>query len=66
MGEPEPLLTTAQAAKALGISRRTLSRYAMDGQLKPTLVLPSGHYRWDLDDIRAQLQRMREQAVDDE
>lgn len=60
------LLTTAGAAKVLGISRRTLSRYAQEGQLKPTLILPSGHYRWALSDIRAQLQRLREQAVDDD
>ncbi len=55
----EPLLTTAQAAKALGVSRRSLARYAERGQLRPTLTLPSGHHRWRLDDIRAQLQALR-------
>lgn len=59
-------MTTAQAAKVLGISRRTLSRYAEQGQLKPTLVLPSGHYRWALSDIREQLKRLREQAAADD
>ena len=59
-------MTTAQAAKVLGISRRTLSRYAEQGQLKPTLVLPSGHYRWALSDIRDQLRRLREQATEDD
>jgi excisionase family DNA binding protein len=66
VADPEMLMTTAQAAKVLGISRRTLSRYAQEGQLTATLVLPSGHYRWALSDIRQQLQRLREQAVDDE
>jgi predicted site-specific integrase-resolvase len=62
----EPLLTTAQAARILGISRRTLSRYAMDGQLQPTLTLPSGHYRWDLNDIRRQLKALRDRAREDD
>jgi predicted site-specific integrase-resolvase len=60
----EPLLTTAQAARVLGISRRTLSRYALDGQLVPTLVLPSGHYRWEIADIRRQLRALRERTED--
>ena len=50
----------------LGVSRRTLARYAERGQLVPTLVLPSGHYRWELDDIRRQLKALRETAPDDE
>jgi len=54
------LLTTAQAAQHLGISRRTLARYVERGQLEPTLTLPSGHHRWRLDDIRAQLRALRE------
>jgi excisionase family DNA binding protein len=59
-----PLLTTAQAARLLGVSRRTLARYAERGQLVPTLVLPSGHYRWDLGDIRQQLKALRDNAQD--
>ena len=61
-----PLLTTAQAARLLGVSRRTLARYAERKQLVPTLVLPSGHYRWDLEDIRQQLRGLRENAPDDD
>jgi excisionase family DNA binding protein len=53
------LLTTAEAAKLLGVSRRTLARYAADGKIFPTVVLPSGHYRWDLDDLRGQLRDPR-------
>lgn len=53
------LLTTAQAARQLGISSRTLARYAQQGILEPTLVLPSGHRRWDLDDLRRQLRDLR-------
>lgn len=57
-GVPE-LLTTTQAAKVFGISGRTLARYVERGQLRPTLVLPSGHLRWDLDDVRRQLEELR-------
>lgn len=39
--------------------RRTLARYAERGLLIPTLVLPSGHLRWNLDDLRRQLEEIR-------
>ena len=55
------LLTTAQAAEHLGIDRRTLARYAKQGLLKATVVLPSGHLRWDLEDIQRQMRELREQ-----
>jgi DNA-binding transcriptional MerR regulator len=54
------LLTTAQAANQLGISPRTLARYAERGILQPALVLPSGHRRWNMDDLRRQLRELRE------
>jgi hypothetical protein len=41
-------------------SIRTLARYARQGLLTPALTLPTGHHRWDLDDIRAQLRALRE------
>jgi len=56
----EKLLTTAQAAEHLGISRGTLARYARDGLLKPTLTLPTGHLRWSLEDLRRQMREIRE------
>lgn len=60
------MLTSAQAAKVLGISARTLTRYAERGQLIPTLTLPSGHLRWSLEDIRRQMRELREQSRDSE
>ena len=54
------LVTTAEAARELGVSRRTLLRYVERGYLTPTVVLPSGHLRWDLDDLRQQLRALRE------
>jgi excisionase family DNA binding protein len=55
MSAPEKLLTTAQVARELGISPRTVVRYADRGWITPTRVLPSGHRRWRLTDVRDQL-----------
>jgi DNA-binding transcriptional MerR regulator len=53
------LLSTGEAARELGISRRTLAHYPKTGQLEPSLVLPSGYYKWDVEDIRRQLRELR-------
>lgn len=53
--DPEKLITTQEAADALGISRTTLIRYAERSYVTPARVLPSGHRRWRLDDLRRQL-----------
>lgn len=56
---PDPkLLTTAQAAEILGVDRRTLARYAKKGLLKPARELPSGHLRWDRDDLERQMREI--------
>ena len=39
--------------------RPWLARYAERGLLVPTLVLPSGHLRWNLEDVRRQLREIR-------
>jgi predicted site-specific integrase-resolvase len=49
------LLTTADAAKALGVSPRTLQRWARDGLVHPELRLPHGQLRWNLAELRKQL-----------
>lgn len=51
---PDPqLVTTPEAARALGISARTIQRYVKAGLITPDLRLPSGRYRWDVDRLRA-------------
>ena len=65
--EPAELLTTAQAARWLGVSRRTLARYAELGWLVPTVTLPSGHHRWELEELRRQVRELpRQRPADDE
>ncbi len=58
------LLTTTQAARELGVSARSLARWAQEGRLRPALVTPggdkrSGRYLWNLDDLRDQLLKLR-------
>lgn len=59
-------MTTAEAARVLGVSRSTVQRYVKAGLLRPAHVLPSGHLRWNLEDLRRQLREVRERPVEDE
>jgi DNA-binding transcriptional MerR regulator len=53
---PEPqLVPTPDAARALGISARTIQRYVKAGLITPDLRLPSGRYRWDVARLREQI-----------
>jgi excisionase family DNA binding protein len=46
LGEPEPaLLTSTEAARLLGVSRRTVIRLARDGDLRVVRLGPKGHWR---------------------
>lgn len=49
------LLSTTEAAKALGISPRSLTRWVASGRVVPKLVTPGGHARFDLAELREQL-----------
>lgn len=60
MAEEDPvLLTSTELARKLGLSRRAISKYAQNGQLEPAVVSPGGQYRWDLDDVKRQLNELR-------
>jgi excisionase family DNA binding protein len=49
------LLYTSEAAKALRISPRSLTRWVAQGKIRPTLKTPGGQSRFDLEELRAQL-----------
>jgi predicted site-specific integrase-resolvase len=51
----DPLVPTPDAAKALGISARTIQRYVKAGLITPDLTLPSGRYRWNVSRLRDQI-----------
>ncbi|GAA5121761.1 helix-turn-helix domain-containing protein [Pseudonocardia adelaidensis] len=62
----ERLVSTGEAARALGVSSRSLARWAREGRLVPALVTPGGdkrpgQYRWLLSDLREQLLKLRTQ-----
>lgn len=56
------LLTTGELAEELGVSRGAVLKWTVDGLLKPTFTTMGGHHRWDLDDVREQIRKQREQA----
>ncbi len=49
-------VSTGAAAMEFGVSSVTLQRWAAAGTVKPAYRTPGGHLRWDLDDLRRQLQ----------
>lgn len=54
------LVTTAELARALGLSARTIQRYRQTGLLEPELVSAGGHARWAVDKVRARLRSLAE------
>ena len=52
--------TTGGAARAVGVSSATLTRWAAAGIVTPAERTAGGHYRWDLVSLRAQLRRHRD------
>ena len=53
------LLSTAEAARAIGVSPRSLSRWVSEGKVKPNIRTPGGQARFDLDDLKGQLHAWR-------
>jgi excisionase family DNA binding protein len=53
--DDEPLLSSTDLAKRLGINTRTVSRWVQEGKLTPAYTTPGGKYRWRWSDVRQQL-----------
>lgn len=49
------LVGTGELARALGISPTSIRSWLAEGVISPSLRTKGGHYRWDVDDVRAQL-----------
>lgn len=54
-GHKSHLLTTAAAARSLGVAPGTLTRWRSEGRVRPASVTAGGHARWDLDDLTQQI-----------
>jgi NUDIX domain/MerR HTH family regulatory protein len=55
---------THVAAAQLGVGTSTLQRWAARGLVTPALHTPGGQARWDVDDLRRQLQRIGEPVTE--
>jgi excisionase family DNA binding protein len=53
--DEEPLVSTAEAARALNVDRATLSRWAKAGHVRPAQKTIGGHMRWNLEELRRQV-----------
>jgi predicted site-specific integrase-resolvase len=57
---PARLVATGVAARELGIGRATLARWWADGKVHPAFVTAGGHARWDVADLRRQVEAWRQ------
>jgi excisionase family DNA binding protein len=53
------LLTTAELATELRLSRKTIYRYIRDGKITPEYTLPGGEHRFRLESVIEQLRALR-------
>jgi len=60
------LVSTGEAARAIGVGRRTLSRWAADGLVEPDSYTAGGHMRWDVERLRAELRRLAAERRDNQ
>lgn len=59
VGEPE-LVSTPVAARRLGVSARSVTRWRKKGLVTPDLVTPGGQMRWDVERLRRQIDALRD------
>ena len=52
----EPLLSSGDVAKRLGVSRRTVSEWVRIGRLAPTWTTLGGRHRFRWSDVQAQIE----------
>ena len=55
------LVGTGEAARALGVDRTTLQRWNHAGLVTPAGETLGGHVRWNLDDLRRQVDAIKQQ-----
>jgi len=48
------MLTSSKLGKVIGLSKGTIIRLAKEGRI-PSIMLPSGHRRFDVDEVKAAL-----------
>lgn len=58
----DQLVSTSRAAEAVGMSPRSLARWAREGAVIPTGHTPGGHLRWNVADLQQQPDAVRIQG----
>jgi len=56
---------TTTAAKAVNVPPSTLRDAAKRGRLRPASITPGGHYLWDVEDLRRQIQALLQRPKPD-
>ncbi|WP_461145137.1 helix-turn-helix domain-containing protein [Salinifilum aidingensis] len=59
------LMSSGELADELGLSRRSISRYADEGLISIALVTPGGRYRFDLDVVSEELRQLAQKRRED-
>jgi DNA-binding transcriptional MerR regulator len=57
------LVSSAAAARALGVNRSTLWRWQQAGVVRPASRTSGGHARWNLDQLIEQLENAQEMPL---
>jgi excisionase family DNA binding protein len=60
-GGSSELIGSSEAARLLGVSQQTLNRAVREGRVRPAVVTPGGHRRFEISDI---VESSREAAND--
>lgn len=59
-------ITTGQLAKELSVSPSTILNWLAKGWITPEYTTPGRRHRWDLDNVRAQLNAQQSARIKDE
>jgi hypothetical protein len=60
----EPLLSSGEIARRIGVAPATISAWVRQGRLVPTVTTMGGRYRWQWSDVQRQMREQRQQGQD--
>jgi excisionase family DNA binding protein len=61
----DPLMTSGDVAKRLGVATATISAWVRQGRLTPAVTTMGGRYRFRWSEVQAQLRAARERDQDE-